>query len=274
MGRPERRVIKVYQISNQFDSARPQESIPGHLRRLRRWVPWRYGTTRKNGGQEKAPIDHRTGKPADVTDAEAWCSYPEAARYAREHHLDGIGFVFMSDDPYCGIDLDDCRDPKTGELDSKALEILDSLDSYAEISPSGSGIKVIVRATKPGRACRTPRTPWGGSLEVYDRERFFTVTGDVFMSRPVGDAQSAVERLYGPGGYLLSTVPRRALQRLLETSQTPLRSMRDFRKPGTIPRPERSSGNSTILVIGRIFRARARPISTCSSRSLSGWAGT
>ncbi len=88
-----------------------------------------------------------------------------------EHGYHGIGFVFTSGDDLCGVDLDRCRDPETGEMESWAQEIIGELDSYAEISPSGRGVHVLLRGElPPGRRRKD-------CVEMYDRARFFTITG-------------------------------------------------------------------------------------------------
>jgi primase-polymerase (primpol)-like protein len=80
--------------------------------------------------------------------------------------------VFTDDDPIVGVDLDDCRDPETGDVDDVALDIIERLDSYTEVSPSGTGYHVLITGELPeGRNRR-------GSIELYDTARFFTVTGD------------------------------------------------------------------------------------------------
>jgi len=80
--------------------------------------------------------------------------------------------VFADDDPIVGVDLDDCRDPETGDVDDAALDIIGRLDSYTEVSPSGTGYHVLITGELPdGRNRR-------GSVELYDTARFFTVTGD------------------------------------------------------------------------------------------------
>jgi primase-polymerase (primpol)-like protein len=76
------------------------------------------------------------------------------------------------------VDLDDCRDPTTGELTSWAQDIVDRLDSYSEVSPSGRGVHVIVEGElPPGRNRR-------GDVEMYDEARFFTVTTDHIEGTP------------------------------------------------------------------------------------------
>jgi putative DNA primase/helicase len=63
--------------------------------------------------------------------------------------MHGIGYVFSAEDPYTGIDLDKCRDPETGTIEEWAQEIIISLRSYTEISPSGRGVHIIVRGKLP-----------------------------------------------------------------------------------------------------------------------------
>src|SRR5262249_44775875 len=57
-------------------------------------------------------------------------------------------------------------------------EVLDKLDSYAEISPSGTGTKVFVQGRLPGAGRH------GQGLEMYDSGRFFTVTGQHLAGTP------------------------------------------------------------------------------------------
>ena len=62
-----------------------------------------------------------------------------------------------------GIDLDDCRDPETGEIASWAQQIVDALESYTEVSPSGRGLHILVKAALPEHVGRKQ-----GAVEVYD----------------------------------------------------------------------------------------------------------
>ena len=48
-----------------------------------------------------------------------------------------------------GFDFDIVRDPEFGIIDPWAQELIDELDGYAEVSPSGTGVKVIVRGELP-----------------------------------------------------------------------------------------------------------------------------
>jgi hypothetical protein len=78
--------------------------------------------------------------------------------------------VFTENDPFAGIDLDKCRDPESGQIDRSAREIIDRLKSYAEISPSNTGVKIFIK----GRVGAGKKR---GRIEVYAKGRYFTVTG-------------------------------------------------------------------------------------------------
>jgi len=69
-----------------------------------------------------------------------------------------------------GVDLDNCRDPLTGRIEPWALEIVEKLDSYTEISPTGTGLHILIRGVLP-RAVKTDR------VEIYWEGRYFTYTG-------------------------------------------------------------------------------------------------
>ena len=146
------------------------------IRDLKQWVCWR--TETREGKPTKIPYAPLTGRRADSTNPETWAGYGEAISACEEHGYHGVGFVFTAEDDLCGVDLDKCLDPRTGELEAWAQEIIDELDSYAEISPSGTGIHVLVRGTLP------PGRNRKGRFEAYDRGRYFTVTGKHLAGTP------------------------------------------------------------------------------------------
>jgi Protein of unknown function (DUF3987) len=140
-----------------------------NIRDLRQWLCWRI--EERDGKPTKVPYSPLIGKKASTTDPETWASYPEAVEAYKEHGYGGIGLVFSEDDPFCGVDLDGCLNPETGEIEGWAQEIIEELDSYTEVSPSGRGVHVLVRGELP------PGRNRKGRLEMYDRGRYFTVTG-------------------------------------------------------------------------------------------------
>ena len=151
------------------------EKVPAELLELSQWVARR----------GKVPLDPKSGSNAKVSDTDdpkkardTWGPIEEAWNRARNDGLDGVGFVFSEDDPYCGIDLDGCRNPDTGEIEEWAQEIMEALASYTEVSPSGTGVHIILRGVLPGDQHRK------GSVEMYDSGRYFTITGQHIEGTP------------------------------------------------------------------------------------------
>jgi hypothetical protein len=148
------------------------ENIPLQLRLLDRWVMWRLMKRVKPNGEvtwTKVPF-MVSGSNASSTDPKTWTTYEEVCDALILGGFDGIGLV-LGDDVH-GIDVDDCRDPVTGELSSIAEEILARVDGYGEISPSGTGIKLFSTTNLDGS-----RTKKEVGLELYCDGRYFTVTG-------------------------------------------------------------------------------------------------
>src|SRR5215212_6167192 len=146
------------------------------MRDLRQWLCWR--TEERDGKPTKVPYDPSTGEKAESTNPKTWTSYEKAVSLCKKHGYDGIGFVFTAEDELCGVDLDKCLDPETGEIESWAWTIIEELDSYTEISPSGTGLHILVRGELPAGRNRK------GRFEAYDRGRYFTVTGKHLAGTP------------------------------------------------------------------------------------------
>ena len=151
------------------------ENIPLELKEYPHWICWEVQI--RDGKETKVPFSPHGGM-AKTDDPSTWATFEQAKTYCEKHpNLSGIGYVFSVDDPFCGIDLDKCRNPEIGEINADAQKIIDDFASYTEISPSGKGIHIILKGKKPGPKCRK------GKIEIYDTERYFTFTGNV-LKRP------------------------------------------------------------------------------------------
>lgn len=135
----------------------------------RQWVLWR--TEARDGKPTKVPLNPHNGYHASVTDPGAWGTLAEAYEATTKHECDGVGFVFSKKDSYVGVDLDKCI--TDGAVEPWAWEIVQRLNSYTEISPSGRGLHIIVSGSIKGTRRRK------GRVEAYNHSRFFTITGDV-----------------------------------------------------------------------------------------------
>ncbi len=161
------------------------DKIPESLKALRQWCCWK---TIKRDRPTKVPFQIG-GKPASSTDPKTWSDFGDAL--AAANRFDGIGFVFAADRKFFGVDLDGCRNPETGEVAWWAKEIVLLLDSYAEVSPSLTGIKVYCRGSLPIKSGKkigvdaermTPdKEP---AIEAYDHGRYFAVTGWKLQGTP------------------------------------------------------------------------------------------
>ena len=165
------------------------EEIPAELQAHRRWVVWSWIW---KGKKWDKPPKQPSGEPASSTDESTWCTFDEAM--AALDSFDGIGFVLGDDTGIVGIDLDDCRDPQTGEISEPAASIIRELNTYAEVSPSGTGVKLLGHAKLPDK-CRKVNHEAG--IEIYEKGRYFTITGHRVPETPatINDRQHQVEWL-------------------------------------------------------------------------------
>ena len=141
-------------------------NIPQELKAKHQWVGW----ARLSG--RKVPMCPMTGLAAKSSDPNTWGSFREAVDVARQKNWDGVGFVFDKD--YVGIDLDHCIED--GKLNAFAEDVLKSMVSYTELSPSKTGIHIIGKGEIP-RSLKTKE------IEIYNTGRYFTVTGCIVKGR-------------------------------------------------------------------------------------------
>lgn len=118
------------------------EYIPRLLHKLMGWVLWRY--ERRKRKWTKVPF-RPDGNRASTTDPRTWSDFGTVLNAYRERAWDGIGFVLSAYPDLVGIDLDKCRDTRTGVTEAWAQEIMEKLNSCMELSPSGTGVKIWVK---------------------------------------------------------------------------------------------------------------------------------
>ena len=202
---------------------------------MSRWVAWREEARRNQDGTEymtKLPYDpHCNGRAEVPTNPNTWGTRAQAKR--RWQKLDngrrgGVGIVLGSlgnGHHLLGLDLDRCIEKQTETavmLDPFADKILERFDTYAEISPSGKGIKLFflvatgdmeeVTQMLDGKKRRTFAAGKHKEIAI-DRARFYAVTGDKLKGSVslrvvdvsdvrwfVEDAGPEFQRLHHPAG--------------------------------------------------------------------------
>lgn len=195
-----------------------------------RWVAWRLDRIETPRSRRKslddfaeAPASVRTAKVpycsaaqrAETNNAATWLTLRDAQALAGLlPGAQGVGVVLgvCGTDPAAigGMDLDTCIDPHSGEVAGWARHFVDLLDSYAEVSPSGTGIKVYFTydpSALPGLAAAMGTK--GGKLwkrrtvgdhppavELYLAGRWFAVTGNRMAEAPACLNHVGAEQLY------------------------------------------------------------------------------
>jgi AAA domain len=164
--------------------------IPANLRDIPQWGAWRYEL---QDGKLKKPAFCTKTRKLDPSQPQSWLSLPDAVELVTTpgNNFEGLGFCFGGIAPTCGIDFDHCRNKETGTLAPIERQIIKRLDSYSEVSPSGTGAHTLVNAKLSGRGRR------GAGIEVYCEGRYFTVTGTHLEGTPltVNDRQAVVDNL-------------------------------------------------------------------------------
>lgn len=162
-------------------------NVPQEMRLFAQWCVWRYEDT-EGPKPTKVPYNPKNGRLTSVTDASTWATFDEAVNVAKATDTyDGIGFILSDADPYSFIDLDDTKGDATA-LD-RQLKVYSEFNSYAERSPGGSGLHIIVRGHVPTGRRRS-------YIEIYSKERYMTMTGNVYRDAPITDYNELLNALY------------------------------------------------------------------------------
>lgn len=163
------------------------ENIPKELKSVPQWVCW--------VKSDKIPRNPNTGGNAMSNEPSTWGKFDTAVQACEQYRFDGIGFMFANG--YFGVDLDHCLD----NVDF-CDEFVETLQSYAEISRSKSGIHIICKGALPAGARRK------GNVEMYSSGRYFICTGDIYNQNytKVVDCTETIKILHSK--YLPSDAPK------------------------------------------------------------------
>ena len=108
-----------------------------------------------------------------------WRTFDDALTAVEAGHGQALWWATSADDDIVGLDFDDCGDEETGQLLPYAQGYIRLLNSYTEWSPSGKGIRIFVRGKLP------PEGRKKGKIEVYEQDRFLSITGHHLAGTPL-----------------------------------------------------------------------------------------
>ena len=120
------------------------------------------------------------GRAASSTNELTWNDFESVVLES-----DKIGFCLGGG--FVGIDLDDCFDG--AELKPWAREIVETLDSYTELSPSGRGVHIIARGELPSGRRKV------AGVEMYNSGRYLTVTGNWLRGDKIEERGAEIEKI-------------------------------------------------------------------------------
>jgi P4 family phage/plasmid primase-like protien len=182
------------------------------LSKLPRWVAWQTERRDEKGKPTKVPYSP-LGAKAHADKPATWSTRDAAEIRAealpRPFGAGGIGLELGDHGgiAIAGIDLDTCR-AETGDLAPWALEVMRRFPTYAEVSPSGSGVKLFflydpadalplrqAMGTETGRKWARKGGDHPPGIEFYISGRFFAVTGERHPDAPEGLRRMALPDL-------------------------------------------------------------------------------
>jgi primase-polymerase (primpol)-like protein len=155
-------------------------NIPDDLKQ-QPWAVWvAEPRSDKAGKYNKAPRSPVTNFKIGANQPHLFGTFEQARAAYESGNYTGIG-VLLTGNGIVGFDIDDYVTTFANKPDVKAWveqAISDQTNpAYAELSPSGTGLRLFVRGELPAKGRKA------GSLEVYDNERFLTITGSIYEAR-------------------------------------------------------------------------------------------
>ena len=190
------------------------EGLPQELKDTGRWCVWKYEQREGRGKPTKCPYNPRTGGGAMSNNPGTFTSYQEAVNALKRGGYDGLGVGVF--DGLCAIDIDHCIE-EDGTPSLLAVDIVSTMESYTETSPSGQGIRIFFKAdgfsydksryytmnakqglevyvsgaTSKFLTATGNSAPWAGAFPIYERAEALQIVLDRYMVRPARTAPEA-----------------------------------------------------------------------------------
>lgn len=183
------------QLSRKQIAANLRKHLPLDVRKLHAFVVFKFAPPRKPGGKRsKLPFyvvgkHMRSGEQGSTEDRTHLVSFAEAVKlFESDHTFAGIGVCALKTNDVFFVDLDNCVDTATGEINVVANELI-KWRTYTELSPSGQGLRLILRGNP-----QINKKNHKQGVELFSSKGFVTLTGMPFgkiahRARPVNTQQ-------------------------------------------------------------------------------------
>lgn len=161
-------------MAKKFENLR----APAALRDLKGWLVWRWVQRPGRPKALKMPYylsgSVRNKTHGSVEDRRLLVSFEEAKAFAEKHDFAGVGLALMPEFGITALDFDNCV--KDGVIDPRVEKLTSG--TYAELSPSGTGVRAFMLGESPDSKDSTPVDGSFG-FETFHAKGFVTFTGHV-----------------------------------------------------------------------------------------------
>lgn len=175
---------------------------------VEQWLTWKPAESDRK--IPRAPYAHpsQPNRYVSAQNPSMWTDFETAAEWATKLPSHELAFTIRDREAFPGedrvlLDYDDVRDPDSGSVHPTVRDHIAWAGSYADVSPSGTGIHILCRGTLPDGVKTIADTLPGSdgfpdaSIEAYDTSRFVAMTGRHLTSTPARTkpAQALLDRL-------------------------------------------------------------------------------
>lgn len=169
---------KEWAVYQNYENDRAYEkTIPYSLREKPIFVGWKFEYYDRAGNPlkkpAKVPYNPNTGGRAMATEPGTWAKFDLTCQSVEKYGFDGIG-VMMGRDKVLAIDIDHCIE--NGKINDMAKDVIETVNSYTELSPSGNGIHILAYG-------EIPASKKYSDIEIYNEKRFITLTGHTYEGK-------------------------------------------------------------------------------------------
>lgn len=189
---------------------------PAALRELKQWLVWKFEPNPKPGKKDlKVPHYAKSGTKrgwfpgvrgkkigqGSSEEMPLLVTFEEAKAAAIQRGMEGVGLAMVAGCPITALDFDHCVADGMIHPDVEALIV----GTYAEISPSGTGVRAFVKGNLGDRSDAHPDDGSFG-FETYSSSRFVTFTGNMTEDTLTFGCENEVS---DPSPLLLETCDKR-----------------------------------------------------------------